>query len=91
MITFCALLLNLAGAALVYLASARQMLLAKPLSMPARPLGWLCIVAGLVCWLLSAGMGPGIAAAMTTLMLTWVMLPYLAWWRMSDAMETHRS
>jgi hypothetical protein len=90
-ITFCALLLNLAGAALVYLASARQMLLAKTLSTPARLLGWLCIVAGLVCWLLSAGMGPGIAAAMTTLMLAWAMLPYLAWWRVSDAMESQRS
>lgn len=90
MITFCALLLNLAGAALVYLASARQALLVKTLSTPARALGWLCIVAGVICWLSSEGVGPGIAAAMTTLMLAWVMLPYLAWWRVSDAMETTR-
>lgn len=91
MITLCALLLNLAGAALVYLASSQQRLLAVPLPSPGRVAGWLLIMAGMVLWLLAAGIGAGIAAALTTLMLAWVILPYLAWWRGSDGGETHTS
>ncbi|WP_430390079.1 hypothetical protein [Dyella sp. 20L07] len=85
MITLCALLLTFAGAALVYLASARQRLRIKPLRAPARAAGWLIIFAGTACWLLVAGTGAGIAAALTALMLTWVALPYLAWWRTPSA------
>jgi hypothetical protein len=90
-ITFCALLLNLAGAVLIYLASARQMLRARTLPTPAKVFGWLCVMAGTACWLHNDGLGAGIAAAMTTLMLAWVLLPYLAWWRVSDATQAHRS
>jgi hypothetical protein len=87
-ITLSALLLNLAGAALVYLASAQQNLLKNPLRVTARLAGWVLIIAGTICWLIVAGTGAGISAALTTLMLAWVILPYLAWWRSPDATET---
>lgn len=76
-----ALLLTFAGAALVYLASARQGLRATPLSKSARVMGWLLILAGTSAWLHAAGVGAGIAGALTAVMLTWVTLPYVAWWR----------
>jgi hypothetical protein len=88
-ITLSALLLNLAGAVLVYLASGQQQLLKSPLRITARLAGWLAILAGTVCWLSVAGTGAGISAALTTLMLAWVMLPYLAWWRGADATESN--
>ena len=87
--TLSALLLNLAGAALVYLASAQQNLLKNPLRITARLAGWVLILVGTICWLMVAGTGSGICAAMTSLMLAWVILPYLAWWRSPDAAETN--
>lgn len=81
MIIFCALLLTLLGAVLVYLASAQQRLRAVPLPVWARWSGWLLVAAGTACWWYDAGVGPGITAALTMLMLTWVTLPYVAWWR----------
>ena len=87
--TLSALLLTLAGAALVYLASGQQQLLKTPLRVTARLAGWTLIIAGTVCWLIVAGTGAGIAAASTALMLAWVILPYLAWWRGADATETN--
>ena len=89
MITLSALLLNLAGAALVYLASGQQKLLKTRLRVTARLTGWVLIMAGTVCWLIVAGTGAGISAALTTLMLAWVILPYLAWWRGPDATGTN--
>lgn len=80
-----ALLLTLAGAALVYLASARQGLRAAPLPGPARFVGWLLVLAGTSTWLTAAGTGAGIAGALTAVMLTWVALPYAAWWRTTRA------
>lgn len=91
MITLCALLLSLAGAALVYLASSQQRLRAAPLPLPAKLAGWLLIAAGTICWLREAGIGAGITAALTSVMLAWVALPYLAWWRTSAAREAGRS
>jgi len=82
-ITLCALLLTLSGAVLVYLASAQQRLRAASLPGVARLVGWLLLAAGTACWGYDAGIGPGITAALTLLMLTWVVLPYLAWWRAS--------
>lgn len=90
MITFCALLLTLSGAVLVYLASAKQRLRASSLPASARFAGWLLMALGTAGWWYDAGVGPGITAALTTLMLTWVLLPYLAWWRTS-AMEAGES
>lgn len=87
--TLSALLLNLAGAALVYLASGQQKLLKTPLHVMARLAGWLLIITGAACWLKVAGTGAGLAAGLTTLMLAWVILPYLAWWRSADASETN--
>lgn len=81
MITFLALLLTLSGAVLVYLASAQQRLRAASLPASARGLGWLMVLSGTACWWQAAGVGPGITAALTMLMLSWVLLPYLAWWR----------
>lgn len=89
MITLSALLLNLAGAVLVYLASGQQQLLKSQLHITARLAGWLLIFAGTACWMIVAGTGAGISAALTSLMLAWVMLPYLAWWRGPDATETN--
>ena len=85
MITFCALLLTLSGAVLVYLASAQQRLRAVSLPASARGLGWLLVLLGTACWWYATGVGPGITAALTMLMLTWVLLPYLAWWRTETA------
>ncbi|RAO76061.1 hypothetical protein [Dyella jiangningensis] len=81
MTVLCALLLTLAGSALVYLASTRQRLRATSLPQPIRAIGWLLMLGGLVAWLLASGVGAGIASALTAIMLTWVLLPYLAWWR----------
>lgn len=83
MITLFALLLTLSGAVLVYLASAKQRLRASSLPALARLAGWLLVASGTGSWWYDAGVGPGITAALTTLMLTWVLLPYLAWWRTS--------
>lgn len=81
----CALLPSLAGAVLVYLASARQGLLAMPL-----PAGWrvaavILLALGMAAWIVVAGVGAGVTAALTCWMLAWVMLPYLAWWRGTKA------
>lgn len=85
MTLLCALLLTLAGAALIYLASARQRLRSTSLPFSARMAGWLLVLAGTTVWLSAAGVGAGVAGALTTLMLAWVSLPYLAWWRVAHA------
>ncbi|WP_114240687.1 hypothetical protein [Dyella sp. C9] len=85
MITLLALLLTLSGATLIYLASSRQQLRMQPLPAPARGAGWLAIAAGVLCWWHVAGAGAGISAALTALMLAWVCLPYLAWWRITSS------
>jgi hypothetical protein len=89
-IILCALLLTLSGAVLIYLASSQQRLRASSLPVSARRSGWVLVVLGTGAWWMDAGMGPGITAALTMLMLTWVTLPYLAWWRKSalEADET---
>lgn len=85
--TLLALLLTLSGAVLVYLASTKQRLRTASLPARARTAGWVFLAAGTACWWRDAGMGPGITAALTTVMLAWVALPYLAWWR-TPAAET---
>ncbi|WP_109124418.1 hypothetical protein [Dyella sp. C11] len=81
MIILIALLLTLAGAVLVYLASAQQRLRVRALPSSAKWAGAALVAAGTACWWYDAGVGPGITAALTMLMLTWVTLPYLSWWR----------
>lgn len=78
---FCALLLSVGGAILVYLASARQRLLAKPLHAGMRGVAAILLALGLAAWITAAGMGAGSVTALTCWMLSWVALPYLAWWR----------
>jgi len=77
----CALLLGMTGAALAYASSARQGLLARPLPRNARVGALVLLAASLAAWIAAAGRGAGITAALTCWMLTWVVLPYLAWWR----------
>jgi hypothetical protein len=88
-IVFYALLPILAGAALVYLASGHQRLRRAPLPLAIRVLGWLLMLAGSAVWLADAGIGAGVAGALTAVMLAWVLLPYLAWWR-HDGAEARR-
>ncbi|WP_267220967.1 hypothetical protein [Dyella silvae] len=88
MIVVIALSLIFTGALLVYLASEQQRLRKRSLSTTGRRLGGLLLVAGIACWMQEAGTGAGIAAALTTLMLVWVTLPYLAWWRGPGAENT---
>jgi len=35
----------------------------------------------LAAWIVAEGTGVGITATLSTLMLVWVLLPYLSWWR----------
>ena len=35
----------------------------------------------MAAWITADGVGVGITAALSTLMLAWVVLPYLSWWR----------
>jgi hypothetical protein len=79
--TLCALLLSMAGATLTYLASTQQKLLSAPLRPHTRLVAVAIAAGGVVAWLEAAGTGAGIATTLTTWMLTWVALPYLAWWR----------
>lgn len=80
-ITACAILLCLVGGTSIYLASQQQQWRAKPLPRLARWLGWLLVALGMAAWIAADGAGVGITAALSTLMLAWVVLPYLSWWR----------
>jgi hypothetical protein len=80
-ITACALALCLLGGSLVYLASARQTWRLQPFPLAARWVGWLCLALGAWAWVATAGTAAGLSAALVNLMLVWVCLPYLAWWR----------
>jgi hypothetical protein len=35
----------------------------------------------LATWIIADGIGVGITATLSMLMLVWVLLPYLSWWR----------
>ena len=75
-----ALACGVAGASLAYLASPKQ-----NWGVPARArvLRWPGLVLSLVSllpWCRVTGLAAGIAAALTTLMLAWVLAPYLGWW-----------
>jgi drug/metabolite transporter (DMT)-like permease len=78
--TFCALLLTLSGALLVYLAHAQQRLLRLPLPWPGQAAGSAALLMGTLVWCKSQGVGAGVAGALTAAMCTWVLLPYIAWW-----------
>lgn len=76
-----ALVLTLGCALLLYLCSTQQRLLSKPWPRQGRALAVLPGAGGLAAWIDAAGTGAGVAAALTTLMLGCVLLPYAAWWR----------
>ena len=75
-----ALLLCFAGALLLYLASPRQRLRAVPLPAWTRLAALACAASGAGAWVDVLGIGAGLFAALTTLMLGWVGLPYAAWY-----------
>ncbi|SFS19336.1 hypothetical protein SAMN05216570_3988 [Dyella sp. OK004] len=74
-----ATLFCIAGTLLLYLASPQQRLRTTPLPAYARWSAVTCVAGGLAAWIDAAGVGPGIMAALTTLMIGCVVLPYLAW------------
>ena len=80
-ITACALLLCLVGGTSIYLASQQQQWRTKPLPSVARWAGWLLVGMSLAAWVVADGVGVGITATLSMLMLVWVLLPYLSWWR----------
>jgi hypothetical protein len=81
MVMVCALLLSFLGAAAIYVSHPQQRLLRKALPVGCRLIGASAILAGFWCWCVASGAAAGVAGALTSLMLAWVALPYLAWWR----------
>lgn len=83
MMALLATLLSLASALVFYLCSARQRMRTSTLPTGWRWLAWLLAALSTVAWIASAGTGPGVFAAITSLMLGCVLLPYGVWWRES--------
>jgi hypothetical protein len=81
MVMVCALLLSFLGATAIYFSHSQQRLLSKALPVGYRLIGASAILAGFSCWCVASGVAAGVAGALTSLMLAWVTLPYLAWWR----------
>lgn len=75
-----ALLLCFASALLLYLASPQQRLRKAPLPAWMRLAAWAFATSGAGAWIDVLGIGAGLFAALTTLMLGWVGLPYAAWY-----------
>lgn len=75
-----ALAAGLAGALLVYLASPRQNWRVVPSAWQWRAAGLALVAVSLLAWCRAAGSVAGVAAALTTLMLAWVLAPYIGWW-----------
>ena len=85
MVMVCALWLGFLGAATIYLSHRQQRLLRRPLAPGYRVMGAVAIFASAWRWSIACGVAAGIAGTLTTLMLAWVALPYLAWWRRRHA------
>ncbi|GLQ48798.1 hypothetical protein ACFFJT_17510 [Dyella flava] len=81
MVIVCAFLLSVLGAVLLYLSHEQQRLLRRPLPFGARMAGTVIVFASVWIWWAASGVAAGIAGTLTSLMLAWVALPYLAWWR----------
>lgn len=77
----CALLATLSGALLIYLTHPQQRLRRSALPVAVRVAGCMLLLASTLAWCDVSGAGAGMASALTTMMVAWVMLPYLAWWR----------
>ena len=78
---FCAFITTVAGALLAYAGHPRQGLLKTVRPALFRGAAMVCIVAGAFAWVREFGVGSGIAGLLTNLMLVWVALPYVVWWR----------
>ncbi|HET6433673.1 hypothetical protein [Dyella sp.] len=72
--------LVLAGAWLIYLGSPAQNWLRAPLARLPRRSGALLLALSVMLWCRILGVGAGIAAFITLVMLAWVLAPYLGWW-----------
>jgi hypothetical protein len=81
MVIVCAFLLSVLGAVLLYLSHEQQRLRRRSLPFGARVAGTVLVFASVWIWWVASGVAAGIAGALTTLMLAWVALPYVAWWR----------
>lgn len=74
-----ALLLNLVGAGLLYLASPNQQMLSQPpAAQVLRPAAYGCLLLSLAFWLRQYGPMPAIFVTLTGVMLVWIALPYLS-------------
>jgi uncharacterized membrane protein YtjA (UPF0391 family) len=88
MMMVCAFLLGFLGAVLVYLSHPQQRLLRQPLATGTRMIGLVAIIASVWSWCTASGAAAGIAGVLTSLMLAWVAMPYLSWWRRQDTTTT---
>ena len=81
---FCALIATFAAAMLAYASHPRQGLLKTVRPALYRGVATVCLMAGAFAWVHEFGVGSGIAGLLTNLMLVWVALPYMVWWRRYD-------
>lgn len=85
-----ALCLTCAGALGIYWAAPQQRLLPAPSPATAlRRLGVALLVAGVALWCVALHPVAGFFAALTVVMGCWVLLPYLAAWRLARRAVAH--
>ncbi|KGI76693.1 hypothetical protein [Oleiagrimonas soli] len=75
-----ALILTVAAALLVYLGSPRQNWLRIAWPRWTQAAALVPLLAGAALWCREAGVGAGLFAVMTCIMLIWVLAPYVGWW-----------
>jgi hypothetical protein len=81
---FCALIATFAAAVLAYAGHPRQSLLKSARPALYRAAAVVCVAVGAFAWVREFGLGSGIAGVLVNLMLGWVALPYVVWWRRYD-------
>ncbi|MHC1479569.1 hypothetical protein ACYJW8_04905 [Frateuria aurantia] len=74
-----ALILGIGGSGLCYLSHPNQNLLRCGLPRSCRLLAGLLLLGGLLCWCWQLGISAGLFAWLVTIMLSWVIPPYLGW------------
>jgi hypothetical protein len=87
---FYALIATFAAAVLAYAGHPRQGLWKAARPVLYRRAAAVCMVVGAFAWVREFGLGSGIAGLLTNLMLVWVALPYLVWWRRYDHAQERR-
>jgi hypothetical protein len=80
----CALIATFAAAVLAYAGHPRQGLLKAARPALYRGAALVCVAVGTFAWVREFGLGSGIAGVLVNLMLVWVALPYVVWWRRYD-------